>query len=67
MRYGRQDLDEADRRSAHQRSIIDAYHHPNRTVWQTLLRWMRSRSIGVEQQVQQQRQPPPSLIQCPIN
>lgn len=61
MRYaGDWEEDEADhRREQKQRYIIDAYHHPNRTVWETLLRWMRSRPIGVEQQVQQQRQPPP--------
>tara|TARA_Y100000748_G_C15498898_1_gene489258 strand:- start:1422 stop:3833 length:2412 start_codon:yes stop_codon:yes gene_type:complete len=54
------DEDEADhRREQKQRYIIDAYHHPNRRVWETLLRWMRSRPIGVEQQVQQQQQPPP--------
>ena len=53
------DEDEADHRRVLQRRIIDAYHHPNRRVWETLLRWMRSRPIGVEQQLQQQRQPPP--------
>jgi hypothetical protein len=58
MRYDDFD-DEADHRRELQRRIIDAYHHPNRRVWETLLRWMRSRPIGVEQQVQQQRQPPP--------
>ena len=41
-------------RTEHQRSIIDDYHDPDRRLWQTLLRWARSRPIGVEQQLQQQ-------------
>jgi len=45
-------------RTEHQRSIIDNYHDPDRRLWQTLLRWARSRPIGVEQQLQQQRWPP---------